>query len=65
MYEALEYIIDEFRIMKDGNAYVQFFLDFAHEYTNKFQTGLNEFVEYFEEKKEKRRCENWRLFDPK
>ena len=53
MYEALEYIIDEFRIMKDGNAYVQFFLDFAHEYTNKFQTGLNEFVEYFEEKKEK------------
>ena len=53
MYEALEYIIDEFKIMKDGNAYVQFFLDFAHEYTNKFQTGLNEFVEYFEEKKEK------------
>ena len=52
-YEALEYIIDEFKIMKDGNAYVQFFLDFAHEYTNKFQTGLNEFVEYFEEKKEK------------
>jgi len=53
MYEALEYIIDEFKIMKDGNAYVQFFLDFAHEYTHKFQTGLNEFVEYFEEKKEK------------
>ena len=53
MYEALEYIIDEFKIMKDGNAYIQFFLDFAHEYTNKFQTGLNEFVEYFEEKKEK------------
>ena len=52
-YEALEYIIDEFKIMKDGNAYVQFFLDFAHEYTHKFQTGLNEFVEYFEEKKEK------------
>ena len=45
MYEALEYIIDEFKIMKDGNAYVQFFLDFAHEYTHKFQTGLNEFVE--------------------
>ena len=52
-YEALEYIIDEFKIMKDGNAYIQFFLDFAHEYTRKFQTGLNEFVEYFEEKKEK------------
>ncbi len=52
-YEALEYIIDGFKIMKDGNAYIQFFLDFAHEYTRKFQTGLNEFVEYFEEKKEK------------
>ena len=53
IYESLEFIIDEFKLMKDGNAYVQFLLDFAHDYTNKYSTGLNEFLEYFEEKKEK------------
>ena len=53
IYEAIEYIIDEFGIMNDGNSYVQFFLDFALDYSNKYQTGLNEFVEHFEEKKEK------------
>ena len=53
VYEALEYIIDQFGLMKEGNSYVQFFLDFAYEYMHKFQTGLNEFIEYFEEKKEK------------
>ena len=51
IYEAIEYIIDEFKI--DGNSYIQFFLDFVLDYTCKFQTGLHEFVEYFEEKKEK------------
>jgi ATP-dependent exoDNAse (exonuclease V) beta subunit len=39
--------------MNDGNSYIQFFLDFALDYSNKYQTGLNEFVEHFEEKKEK------------
>ncbi|MAU30676.1 MAG: DNA helicase UvrD [Flavobacteriaceae bacterium] len=53
IYEAIEYIIDEFGIMNDGNSYVQFFLDFALDYSNKYQTGLNEFIEQFEEKKEK------------
>ena len=53
IYEAIEYIIDEFEIMDDGNSYVQFFLDFALDYSNKYQTGLNEFIEHFEEKKEK------------
>ena len=51
IYEAIEYIIDEFGIMNDGNSYVQFFLDFTLDYSNKYQTGLNEFVEQFEEKK--------------
>jgi ATP-dependent exoDNAse (exonuclease V) beta subunit len=53
IYEAVEYIIDEFGIMNNGNSYVQFFLDFAIDYSNKYQTGLNEFVDYYEEKKEK------------
>jgi len=53
IYESIEYIIDEFGIMKNGNSYVQFFLDFALDYSNKYQTGLNEFVEHFDEKQEK------------
>jgi len=53
IYEAVEYIIDEFGIMNDGNSYLQFFLDFTLDYSNKYQTGLNEFIEYFDEKKEK------------
>ncbi len=53
IYEAVEYIIDEFGIIDGGNSYLQFFLDFAHDYSNKYQTGLNEFVECFDAKKEK------------
>ena len=53
IYEAVEYIIDEFGIIDGGNSYLQFFLDFALDYSNKYQTGLNEFIEYFDEKKEK------------
>ena len=47
IYEAIEYIVDEFGVMNDGNSYVQFFLDFALDYSNKYQTGLNEFVTMF------------------
>ena len=53
IYEAIEYIIDSFGLLKESNSYIQFFLDFTLDYSNKFQTGLSEFVEYFEEKKEK------------
>ena len=53
IYEALEYIIDEFGIMKQGNSYLQFFLDFAIDYTTKFQTSLSEFIEYYKETEDK------------
>ena len=53
IYEAVEYIVDVFGIINGGNSYLQFFLDFALDYSNKYQTGLNEFVEHFDEKKEK------------
>ena len=39
--------------MKTGNSYIQFFLDFAIDYTNKFQTSLSEFLDYYDEIKEK------------
>ena len=53
IYESVEYIIESFKIMHQSNSYVQFFLDFVLEYSSKFQTGLSEFVEYYEEKIEK------------
>ncbi len=53
IYEAVEYIIDEFKLIENGNSYVQFFLDFSFEYVNKFKTSLVEFIEYYDEIKEK------------
>lgn len=53
IYEAVEYIVEKFEIMQESNSYVQFFLDFVLEYSSKFQTGFTEFIEYFDEKKEK------------
>ena len=53
IYEGLEYIIDEFEIIKNGNSYIQFFLDFAIDYTSKFQTSLSDFIDHYNEMKEK------------
>ena len=53
IYEAVEYVVEKFEIMQESNSYVQFFLDFVLEYSSKFQTGFIEFIEYFDEKKEK------------
>ena len=36
IYEAIEYIIDSFKLAENGNSYVQFLLDFANEYANKY-----------------------------
>ena len=53
VYEAIEYIIDCFNLAKNGNSYVQFLLDFANEYSNKYQTSFLEFLDHYNEKKEK------------
>ena len=53
VYEAIEYIIDCFNLAKKGNSYVQFLLDFANEYSNKYQTSFLEFLDHYNEKKEK------------
>ena len=53
VYEAIEYIIDCFNLAKNGNSYIQFLLDFANEYSNKYQTSFLEFLDHYNEKKEK------------
>ncbi|MCG9973177.1 UvrD-helicase domain-containing protein [Christiangramia crocea] len=53
LYESAEYIIRSFNLVHDSNAYVQFFLDFVFETTQKTSNGLNEFLEKWEQKKAK------------
>ena len=53
IYECIEYIIYSFNISQDSNSYLQFFLDFTLEYSNKFQSSLYDFINYYHEKKDK------------
>ena len=53
IYECIEYIIYSFNIGETSNSYLQFFLDFTLEYSNKFHSSLYDFINYYEEKKEK------------
>ncbi len=53
IYEAIEYIIDSFKLAENGNSYIQFLLDFANDYSNKYQTSFIEFLDFYNEKKDK------------
>ncbi len=53
IYEAVEYIIRSFNLVPTSDAYIQFFLDFVFETTQKSVTGLNSFLEKWEQKKDK------------
>ncbi len=52
LYETVELIIHSFNLVKTSNAYVQFFLDFVLDFTNKNNTNLLEFINYYERKKD-------------
>ncbi|MCO4821848.1 MAG: UvrD-helicase domain-containing protein [Flavobacteriaceae bacterium] len=52
IYEAIEGIISSFNLVKTSDAYVQFFLDFVMEFTQKREVSLTDFIEHFEGKKE-------------
>ncbi|MCM8569741.1 UvrD-helicase domain-containing protein [Gramella jeungdoensis] len=53
LYESVEYIIRSFELVKDSEAYIQFFLDFVFETTQKTSNGLSDFLEKWEQKKDK------------
>lgn len=53
LYEAVEYIIRCFSLIETSNAYVQFFLDFIFERSGKNPISVNEFLELWEQNKEK------------
>jgi len=51
-YDGIEYIIRSFNLIKKPNVFVQSFLDFVLEYEQKRGSGLNDFLEHWERKKE-------------
>jgi len=52
-YESIEEIIRCFKLAEHSDAYVQFFLDFVFEYSQRKSKNNIEFLEYWEQKKEK------------
>lgn len=53
LYDFTEKAIKNFNLGKNGNAYIQYFLDFVLEYSMKNEYNLQRFLEHWEEKKGK------------
>lgn len=51
LYEAVEYCVRAFQLTDESDAYIQLFLDFVLEYTQKKQLGFAGFLEHWEKKK--------------
>lgn len=52
LYEAVEYCIRSFQLAPEPDAYIQFYLDFVHEATQQGESGIFEFLELWERKKD-------------
>ena len=52
IYESVEYIISSFQLAKTSDAYIQFFLDFVLEFTQKSMASIRQFIDYFNLKKD-------------
>jgi len=53
IYESAEYIIRSFSLIKDSDAYLQFYLDFVFDSLNNQTLGISEFLELWNQKSEK------------
>ncbi|MDT0643610.1 UvrD-helicase domain-containing protein [Zunongwangia sp. F363] len=53
IYEAAEYTIRCFQLIEDSDAYLQFFLDFIYENSQKAGMGLSEFLEIWQREKDR------------
>jgi ATP-dependent exoDNAse (exonuclease V) beta subunit len=51
-YDAIEYIIQCFKLAESSDSYIQFFMDFVFEYQLKNQFSIEGFLEFWELKKE-------------
>ena len=52
IYESIEYIISSFQLAKTSNAYIQFFLDFVVEFTQKPTSSIRQFIDHYDLKKD-------------
>jgi ATP-dependent exoDNAse (exonuclease V) beta subunit len=52
LYESVEYIISSFQLSKKSNAYIQFFLDFVLEFTQRPTSSVRQFMDHYNLKKE-------------
>ena len=52
LYEGIEYIIYSFNLSDKSNSYIQYFLDFAFDYSNKNFANILDFISYYDSKKE-------------
>ena len=52
LYEAVEYIIYAFKLSNKSNNYIQFFLDFVFDYSNKNFANILDFINHYESKKD-------------
>lgn len=52
LYELVETIVRAFSLVKQSNAFVQFYLDLVLEFSNKNGSDILAFLEYFEKKKD-------------
>ncbi|MDX1761205.1 MAG: UvrD-helicase domain-containing protein [Christiangramia sp.] len=53
LYESVEYIIRSFNLIETSDAYIQYFLDFVFETTQNTSNGLADFLNKWEQKKDK------------
>ena len=52
LYESVEYIISSFQLAKKSNAYIQFFLDFIWEFSQKPASSVRQFMDHYNLKKD-------------
>ena len=52
LYEAVEYVIYAFKLSNKSNNYIQSFLDFAFDYSNKNFANILDFISHYESKKD-------------
>lgn len=52
VYEGVEYIIRSFNLVEKSNAYIQFYLDFVYESSQKDTSGIYDFLQLWEQKKD-------------
>ncbi len=53
LFDLVETIVQTFDLVKTSNAYIQYLLDVVFEYSQKNQSDLSGFLDYYEKKKEK------------